>query len=169
MSEERVDRDLAEAIRALIMENRQEDGTFKLDSRVTSEALLTLLKEALYDEMWFYPAADELVWDVARHEGYVIPACPVASRGDAKEFLQEFGVRNAEEWYEQRGVTFRELRGIYAASALMGRNTGFWRKVFFLPRLAAQSASTLAPYCVRLIDFCLGDDTSATDETLFRC
>lgn len=169
MSEERVNRDLAEVIRALIMENRQKDGTFKLDPRISSEALLSLLKEALHDEMWFYPAADELVWDVARHEGYVIPACPVASRGDAKEFLSEFGVRNAEEWYQQRGISFHDLRGIYAASALMGRNTNFWRKVFFLPRLSAQSASTLAPYCVRLIDFCLGDDTSATDETLFRC
>ena len=138
MSEERVNRDLAEAIRALLMENRQEDGTFTLDPRITPEALLSLLKEALFDEMWFYPAADQLIWDVARHEGYMIPACPVASRGDTKEFLQ-------------------------------GRNTNFWRKTLFLPRLAATKASTLAPYCVRLIDFCLGDDTSATDETLFRC
>ena len=169
MSEERVNRDLAEAIRALLMENRQEDGTFTLDPRITPEALLSLLKEALFDEMWFYPAADQLIWDVARHECYMIPACPVASRGDTKEFLQEYGVRNADEWYAQRGVSFREMRSFYAAAALMGRNTNFWRKTLFLPRLAATKASTLAPYCVRLIDFCLGDDTSATDETLFRC
>ena len=76
---------------------------------------------------------------------------------------------NADEWYAQRGVSFREMRSFYAAAALMGRNTNFWRKTLFLPRLAATKASTLAPYCVRLIDFCLGDDTSATDETLFRC
>lgn len=169
MAKERVDRDLAEAIRALMVANRDGNGVYHLDPKITPEALVSLVKVALGDELWFYPDADQLVWDVARHMGFIIPACPVESRGDAREFLQEYGVRNAPEWYRARGFDDETLRDFYATSALMARNTAFWRKVVPVPKLASSKASALAPYLVKAIDFCLGEDTGDDDETLFRC
>lgn len=166
---ERINRPLAEAVRAMLVLNRNEDGEYVLPKAVTSEALINLFKEALGDELTYYPEADQLVWDVARHQGYVIPACPVASRGDAKEFLSEYGVKNAEDWYRQRGFDDRTLRSFYATSALMARNTPFWRKVVPVPKLSASKASTLAPCLVEALDFCLGYETADDDRTLFRC
>lgn len=166
---ERINRPLAEAVRAMLVLNRDEEGAYHLPPAVTSDALIKLAQEALGNELSFYPEADQLVWNVARHQGYVIPACPVASRGDAKEFLSEYGVKNAEDWYRQRGFDERTLRSFYATSALMARNTSFWRKVVPVPKLSAAKADSFAPCLVEALDFCLGYETAEDDGTLFRC
>lgn len=165
---ERINRSLAEAVRALIMGNRQADGTFSLPRQVTTDALLDLVGEALGQELTYYPDINDLIWDVARHQGFVIPACPVESRGDAKAFLQEYGVKNAKEWYAQRGFESKGIDGIRGA-ALMARNQRFWRKVIKAPKPSDTDASQLAPYLIQAIDFCLDDLDDEVDPTLFRC
>lgn len=165
---ERVNRSLAETVRALVMANRRKDGTFSLPKEVTPEALMALAREALGDELTYYPDVNDLIWGVARHQGFIIPACPVESRGDAKAFLREYGVSNAREWYAQRGLEAKGIDGL-RGSALMARNQGFWRKVILAPKLADVNASQLAPYLVKAIDFCLDELTDEDDPTLFRC
>ena len=39
--------------------------------------------------------------DIARHDGYNIPAYPMAGCGDVREFLSDEDVRNVPEWYER--------------------------------------------------------------------
>lgn len=167
--QERFDRGMAEAIRAFVVRNRNSDGTYSLDPKIAPEALVSLIHEAVGDELSFYPEADQLVWDVARHMGFVIPACPVESRGDAKAFLAEYGVRNADQWYRRFGFDDGVMKNFYATSVLMARNTPFWRKLVPVPKLAVTKASTFAPYLVDALDFCLGYETGADDDRLFRC
>ncbi len=60
--QERFDRGMAEAIRAFVVRNRNSDGTYSLDPKIAPEALVSLIHEAVGDELSFYPEADQLVW-----------------------------------------------------------------------------------------------------------
>ena len=165
---ERINRRLAEALRALLVLHRQDDSSFILPDKIAAENLIRLTNVALGDEFTFYPAVDDLVWDIARHEGYLIPANPVEQRGDAREFLAEHGVNNSKEWFAKRGFAPRELRQLFTNSALMVRNQNFWRKIIPMGKTDAVNVNRLAPKLIEAIDFSLGNDTDETDETLFK-
>lgn len=165
---ERINRRLAEALRALLVLYRQDDSSFILPDKISADELVRLTNVALADEFTFYPVADNLVWDVARHEGYMIPTNPVEQRGDARDFLAEHGVENSRQWYEKRGFAPRELRQLFTDGAFMVRNQDFWRKIIPIGKTDAANVNRLAPKLIEAIDFSLGDATNETDGTLFR-
>lgn len=166
----RMDRPLAEAIRAVLMLNRSgADDAFNLKGKVTSEQLVVLVQEALRNELSFHDDAADLIWEIARNEGFVIPACPVESRGDAKAFLKEEDVKSAEEWYKKRGFTQQEMHNLRTTSAFVARNDAFWRKIIPVPRLASKNPNKLAPYLVQALDFCLNETTPEEDPSVFLC
>lgn len=165
---ERINRQLAEALRALLVIHRQGDGTYELPDKLTAESLIRLARVALREELNFYSVADDLIWNIARHEGYVIPATPVESRGDTREFLKEHGVRNSKEWYEKRGFSPRQVRSLYTTSAFMVRNTDFWRKIIPLEKRETKDVNQLTPTLIQAIDFCLEEGDGTQDETLFK-
>ncbi len=165
---ERINRRLAEALRALIVFHRQDDSSYILPDKITADALVRLANVALVDEFTFYPVVDDLVWDIARHEGYMIPSNPVESRGDARDFLEEHGVKNSKEWYVKRGFSPRELRQLYMNSAFMVRNQNFWRKIIPVAKTDATNVNRLAPKLIEAIDFCLDDASGETDAALFK-
>lgn len=166
---ERVNRQLAETVRALLVLWRQDDGSYKLSQNVPAEALLNVAHDACKDELSFTENAGELIWDIARHQGYIIPACPIEARGDAHAFLIEQGVTNADEWYRKRGFSDQQMRSLYTTSAFMARNQQFWRRIIPIPKLAARDASGIAPYVIQALDFCLGTSTPETDPAVFLC
>ena len=57
------------------------DGSYRLPPEVTPDRLLALALEIGGDDLMFFDAAEMLVWQVARHEGYVIPDYPLAGNG----------------------------------------------------------------------------------------
>lgn len=166
---ERANRPLAEALRALLILHKDAQGKFRLPEEVSTQQLLKVVHAALKEEFTYFENAQDVVWDVARHAGYIIPACPVESRGDARAFLAEEGVQNTREWYKARGFSETVLHNLFTTGAFMARNQGFWRRLIALPKCADTSASTLAPYIIEIIDFCLGDDTKENNPALFQC
>ncbi len=68
---------------------------------VTLPRLLHLVDETMGEDMRRYPDGRMLIWDIARHDGYNIPAYPMAGCGDVREFLADEGVRTVPEWYER--------------------------------------------------------------------
>lgn len=165
----RMNRELAKSVRDLLESRRFSETTYRLPRGVTVANLYHLVAEALGEDFFYYPNADELVWDVARHQGYVIPACPVESRGDARDFLREYGVKNAHEWYLARGLRDDDDSGYYGRSVVMVRNDRFWRRILEVPAVDDSKPDEIVPVLIDALDFALGDDTGETDETLFRC
>lgn len=166
---ERVNRSLAETVRALLVLYRQNDGRFVLPHSVWVPDVLRLLRDALGDELYYFENAQDAIWEVARHMGYKVSASPVESAGDALAFLQEAGVANADEWYRARGVSDETMHNLYAASCFISRNEPFWRKLIVVPRLSGDAANELAPYAIEALDFALSTTTLTTDQTLFMC
>lgn len=163
-------RDLAPRLERLIEGYALADGTtFELPPRVTGRALLGLVDEVLGDDFAFFPAGEMLIWEIARHEGYTIPAYPTAGCGDAKEFLRDYGATDVPSWYETRGVPREVVADFYAWACIMARNTLFWRKVMLVPAVDLASADALAPHLIAALRFCRGTQTDAEDATLFRC
>lgn len=165
---ERINRQLAEALRAFLVLRRQADGTYVLPDHISCDALIGIAKKALKDELAFYPVADDLIWTVARHEGYVIPTTPVESRGDTREFLKEHNVQNSKEWYKKRGFSPRQVRSLFTTSAFMARNAGFWRKILPLEKRETENVNRLTPTLLQAIDFCLENREGREDATLFK-
>ncbi len=166
---ERVNRALAESVRALLSLHRQEDGSYILPHDVSAEGLMALMHTALGDEVVRFENAGDVVWEIARYEGYVIPACPAESSGDAHAFLKQEGVSNSSEWYIKRGFSDEEMHKMYAAAAFVARNQKFWRKIIPVPKKALTIASDVVPYIFQAIDFALGDETNKTNQTIFMC
>jgi hypothetical protein len=165
----RMNRELAKSVRDLLEARRFSETAYRLPRGITAENLYVLVSEALGEDFFYYPNADELVWDVARHQGYVIPSCPVESRGDAREFLQEYGVSNAHDWYLARGLADADGAGYYGRSVLMVRNESFWRRIIEVPAVDDSRPDKIVSALIDALDFALGNDTGEDDITLFRC
>jgi hypothetical protein len=101
---------LVQALLRLLRAREYAPGEWRFPRGVTTQSLLSLALEALGDDATFYLCADDVVWAIARHQGYIIPACPSEARGDAHAFLVEAGVRNAREWYEARGLVLPQTK-----------------------------------------------------------
>ena len=144
-----------------------------LPAPVTCGRVLSLLDEAMGEDLRRYPDGRMLIWDIARHDGYTIPAYPMAGCGDVREFLHDEGVRNVPEWYEQHlGMNRSTYDAMYAYELVMVRNRALWRKVFVVPSttMAQRSASNgpLLEAMREWMAFGLGETTGHEDPTLFR-
>lgn len=134
---------------------------------VTAGDLLRLALEVGRDDLMFFESAEMLIWQVARHEGYVIPDYPLAGNGEARKFLAEYGVEDLPSWYELRGVPRAKSARFWSYSAFMARDTRFWRKVIVFPKSDLSDASRLAPVVRDALEFCLSDATGDDDTCLF--
>lgn len=144
-----------------------------LPAPVTCGRLLALVDEAMGDDMHRYPDGRMLIWDLARHDGYTIPAYPMAGCGDVREFLHDEGVRNVPEWYERHlGIDRATYDAMYAHELVMVRNRALWRRVFVVPAgVMAQRDTTEGPLLEELrawLTFALGSTSGAEDARLFR-
>lgn len=143
------------------------DGSYRLPPEVTPERLLALALEIGGDDLMFFDAAEMLVWQVARHEGYVIPDYPLAGNGEAKKFLAEYGVDDVPSWYERRGVPRAKSSQFWLYSAFMARDVVFWRRVDVFPASHLDSANLLAADVRAELLFCLSSATGDDDTRLF--
>lgn len=159
---------LAPRLVFLLEGHRGAEGSYELPASVRPARLLGLVSEVLGDDCAFFRAGEMLIWEVARHEGYTIPAYPMAGCGDVREFLADYGARDVPSWYEARGVPRSVVADFYAWSCLMVRNRGFWRKILLVPTVDIDDAARLTPHLLRALRFCEGTATSTEDPTLFR-
>lgn len=112
--------------------------------RVRCERLLQLVDEAMGDDLRRYPDGRMLIWDIARHDGYNIPAYPMAGCGDVREFLSDEGARNIPEWYERHlGIGRNVYDEMYRYDLVMVRNRALWRRVFVVPSCRLEHMDTL--------------------------
>lgn len=140
---------------------------------VTCGHVLRLVDEALGDDLHRYPDGRMLIWDLARHDGYTIPAYPMAGCGDVREFLRDEGVRNVPEWYERHlGMDRSTYDAMYANELVMVRNRALWRKVFVVPTLVMarthEDGGPLLEAMRSWVTFSLGLNSDAEDPGLFR-
>ncbi len=147
----------------------EEPCVYDLPPCVRPSRLLGLVAEVLGDDFAFFPSGEMLIWQVARHEGYNIPAYPMAGCGDCKEFLADYGARDVPSWYEDRGISRQTVASFYAYSCIMARNREYWRKIMLVPVGDVDDANALAAHLVRALRFCDGRQDGAADPTLFRC
>ncbi len=153
-----------ERIRTLLPASAQD-----LPSGVTLPRLLRLVDETMGEDMRRYPDGRMLIWDIARHDGYNIPAYPMAGCGDVREFLADEGVRTVPEWYARHlGIERAVYDEMYAYELVMVRNRALWRKVFVMPVSTINREDALLEELGRWLDFGLGSTTSLDDPTLFR-
>lgn len=144
-----------------------------LPKPVTCRRLLFLVDEAMGEDLRRYPDGRMLIWDIARHDGYTIPAYPMAGCGDVREFLHDEGVCNVPEWYERHlGIDRAIYDAMYAYELVMVRNRALWRKVFVVPStVMAQGDATgglLLEAMREWMAFGLGEATGCEDPALFR-
>lgn len=125
--------------------------------RVGCERLLQLVDEAMGDDLRRYPDGRMLIWDIARHDGYNIPAYPMAGCGDVREFLSDEDVRNVPEWYERHlGIGRDVYDEMYRYELVMVRNRTLWRRVFVVPSGRLQRMDTLLEELDEWLGFGLG-------------
>ena len=125
--------------------------------RVGCERLLQLVDEAMGDDLRRYPDGRMLIWDIARHDGYNIPAYPMAGCGDVREFLSDEDVRNVPEWYERHlGIGRDVYDEMYRYELVMVRNRVLWRRVFVVPSERLQRMDTLLEELDGWLGFGLG-------------
>ena len=144
-----------------------------LPAPVTCGRVLSLLTEAMGDDLQIYPDGRMLIWDIARHDGYTIPAYPMAGCGDVREFLHDEGVCNVPAWYERYlGMNRATYDAMYAQELVMVRNRALWRRVFVVSSsvMAQRSASggPLLEEMRRWIAFALGMASNLEDPQLFK-
>ncbi len=126
--------------------------------RVGCERLLQLVDEAMGDDLRRYPDGRMLIWDIARHDGYNIPAYPMAGCGDVREFLSDEDVRNVPEWYERHlGIGRDVYDEMYRYELVMVRNRALWRRVFVVPSGRPQRMDTLLEELNGWLGFGLGN------------
>lgn len=152
---------------SLLDGTRRQDGTYALPREVAPVALLGLAGEIGREDLTFFDSAEMLVWDVARHEGYVIPEYPLDSNSEARKFFAEYGVADVPSWYEDRGVPRAKSSSFWLYSAFMARNREFWRKVVVFPKAHLTDANLLAGDVSQAIGFCLSSLTGDDDTRLF--
>ena len=140
----------------------------ELPAGVSAERLLGLVSEVLGADFSFFRAGEMLIWEVARHEGYTIPAYPMAGCGDVREFLAGYGARDVPSWYEARGVSREIVADFYAWSCILVRSRDLWRKILLLPTADVETPATLMPHLLRALRFCEGNAEGTGDPTLFR-
>lgn len=149
------------------------DPQAPLPHPLTCGRLLRLVDETMKDDLARYPDGRMLIWDIARHDGYTIPAYPMAGCGDVREFLADEGVCNVPQWYERHlGIDRAAYDAMYAFELVMVRNRALRRKVFVVPAaVMAQTSSPNGPLLDQLrqwLEFALGTQTEADDPRLFR-
>ena len=142
-------KDFVEAVESWI----DDSGKLDLPQQVKPEALLKLAQEICRDDLDYFESAEMLVWEVARHEGFVIPDYPLASNSEVKAFLKEYDARDVADWYQKRG--------------LMARNRTFWRKVIVFPKSDMDDANLLARDLCVAVTFCMGKEDGERDSRLF--
>ena len=149
--------------------HRTRGGVYHLPESVGAQALLGLASEVMRDDLAVYPHGEMLLWDIARHEGYVIPPYPLAGFGEAQQFLADYGAADVPGWYELRGIGPEVTRDFYAYGCVMSRNRSFWRRIWAVPVGDLSDANLLAAWLARAIAFSLGNATDTDDPFLFRC
>lgn len=146
-------------------------GTSPTACGVTPARLLSLIDEALGDDLHRYPDGRMLIWDIARHDGYRIPDYPMAGCGDVKEFLADEGARNVPDWYRVHlGLERAVYDEIWRYQLVMVRNRALWRRVFLVPAddMATEDADRLARTVFPWLAFALGRATTSDNPTLFQ-
>ena len=126
-----------------------------------------LAQEICRDDLDYFESAEMLVWEVARHEGFVIPDYPLASNSEVKAFLKEYNARDVADWYQKRGVLRSSYDQFWKSSALMARNRTFWRKVIVFPKSDMDDANLLARDLCVAVTFCMGKEDGERDSRLF--
>ena len=156
-------KDFVEAVESWI----DDSGKLDLPLQVKPEALLKLAQEICRDDLDYFESAEMLVWEVARHEGFVIPDFPLASNSEVKAFLKEYNARDVADWYQKRGVLRSSYDQFWKSSALMARNRTFWRKVIVFPKSDMDDANLLARDLCVAVTFCMGKEDGERDSRLF--
>ena len=156
-------KDFVEAVESWI----DDSGKLDLPQQIKPEALLKLAQEICRDDLDYFGSAEMLVWEVARHEGFVIPDYPLASNSEVKAFLKEYDARDVADWYQKRGVLRSSYDQFWKSSALMARNRTFWRKVIVFPKSDMDDANLLARDLCVAVTFCMGKEDSERDSRLF--
>lgn len=156
-------KDFVEAVESWI----DDSGKLDLPQQVKPEALLKLAQEICLDDLDYFESAEMLVWEVARHEGFVIPDYPLASNSEVKAFLKEHDTRDVADWYQKRGVLRSSYDQFWKSSALMARNRTFWRKVVVFPKSDMDDANLLARDLCVAVTFCMGKEDGERDSRLF--
>lgn len=156
-------KDFVEAVESWI----DDSGKLDLPQHVKPVALLKLAQEICRDDLDYFESAEMLVWEVARHEGFVIPDYPLASNSEVKAFLKEYDARDVADWYQKRGVLRSSYDQFWKSSALMARNRTFWRKVIVFPKSDMDDANLLARDLCVAVTFCMGKEDGERDSRLF--
>ena len=156
-------KDFVEAVESWI----DDSGKLDLPQQVKPEALLKLAQEICRDDLDYFESAEMLVWEVARHEGFVIPDYPLASNSEVKAFLKEYNARDVADWYQKRGVLRSSYDQFWKSSALMARNRTFWRMVIVFPKSDMDDANLLARDLCVAVTFCMGKEDGERDSRLF--
>ena len=156
-------KDFVEAVESWI----DDSGKLDLPQQIKPEALLKLAQEICRDGLDYFESAEMLVWEVARHEGFVIPDYPLASNSEVKAFLKEHDARDVADWYQKRGVLRSSYDQFWKSSALMARNRTFWRKVIVFPKSDMDDANLLARDLCVAVTFCMGKEDGERDSRLF--
>lgn len=133
----------------------------------SASRILSLGCEIGAEDLQYFENADMLIWEVARHEGFIIPDYPLASSGEARKFLAEYQVEDVNSWYQQRGVSAGVIDRFWQYSAFMARNRRFWRKVIVFPRSDCENARAIMANVQAALEFCLTSVEGDSDSTLF--
>ena len=142
-------------------------GILQLPKNVSSQQLLNLTEEICRDDLTYFEAAETLIWDVARHEGFIIPEYPLAGNSEVKAFLKEHGAQDVAEWYQMRGILRSNYDQFWESSALMARNRTFWRKAIVFPKADMDDPNRIARDLCEACTFCMGTQTGEQDPRLF--
>lgn len=158
---------MAKRLITLLDSYRTPDGMYELPTTVSAEALMKLALEIGRDELSFFAKADEVVWAVARHEGYIIPDFPLDSNSEVKSFLEEYGATNTTDWYIKHGLSIMSVTHFWLYSCFMARNQLFWRRLFVFRASEVTDANLLARRVHDALTFCLSKQTGDDDHRLF--
>ena len=158
---------LARRLVSLLDDMRMPNGTYEIPNGVSGAALLKLALEVGADDLTFFEHIDQLVWAVARHEGYVIPDYPMDSNSEVRAFLAEYGAETVEDWYRLRGVTDAVLAEDWRHAGLMARNVPFWRKIVPASKEDLDNPARVAGPIRDALAFCLSATTGEDDARLF--
>ena len=147
-------------------------GIGELPGGATCGRVLNLIEECLGPNFQRFPDGRMLIWDLARHDGYTIPAYPMAGCGDVREFLHDEGARNVPDWYRiHLGIDRETYDRIWEWELIMVRNRLEWRRVFMVPsQVMAQTHASAGPLLqaeLGWLRFALGTQTGSDDPGLF--
>lgn len=151
--------------------NRQ--AVVRTDNPVSDGHVLRLLQEAAGKDLSVFADGRMLVWDIARHDGYNIPAYPMAGCGDIKEFLADEGAHDVPDWYRVHlGMDSGTYKDIYKYELVMVRNRLRFRRVWVVPAATMADAKghggPLASAMLEWARFALGTVTDKEDPRLFK-